>query len=252
LTDVFLELNEARGRSAACEVRWLNLGGFCLRPGFGFIGDDFRVEQARRIYGGGLKFGNQTQNEIDWWIFWGRLAGGLNRNQQSDIVQRLLPVLLPKVGTKPQRVNSSLLREMWRAASSMELIPAANRIQLGDALIKQGKQAGYSDNILWCIARLGARQLFYGPGNQVLTPAIATRWIEALIAVPKAEDALVSLARKTGDPVRDVPAATFASVRDRITDPHVAAQLEGDSERDEHAMGRIFGETLPSGLIINA
>jgi molecular chaperone DnaK (HSP70) len=252
LADVFLELAEARGRSAACEVRWLNLGGFCLRPGFGYIGDDFRIEQARRVYSGGLKFGNQTQNEIDWWIYWGRLAGGLNRNQQSDIVQRLLPVLLPKVGTKPQRVNSSLLREMWRAASSMELIPAANRIQLGDALIKQGKQSGYSDTVLWCIARLGARQLFYGPANQVLTPAIATRWIEALITVPKAEDALVSLARKTGDPVRDVAAATFTAVRDRIADPHVAWQLEGDAERDEHAMGRIFGEALPSGLIINA
>ena len=252
LADVFLELTDARGRSAACEVRWLNLGGFCLRPGFGFIGDDFRIEQARRIYSGGLKFGNQTQNEIDWWIFWGRLAGGLNRNQQSDIVQRVLPILLPKVGTKPQRVNSSLLREMWRTASSMELIPAANRIQLGDALVKEGKKSGYTDNILWCIGRLGARQLFYGPANQVLKPAIATRWIEALIAVPKAEDALVSLARRTGDPVRDVAAASFAAVQARITDPSLAAQLDGDSERDERALGRIFGEALPSGLVLNS
>ncbi len=253
LADTFLELTESRGRSAAHEVRWLNLGGFCLRPGFGYIGDDFRIEQARRIYAGGLKFGNQTQNEIDWWIFWGRLAGGLNRNQQSDIVQRLLPILLPKVGTKPQRVNSSLLREMWRAASSMELIPAANRIQLGDALIKEGKKSGYTDNILWCVGRLGARQLFYGPANQVLTPAIATRWIEALIAVPKAEDTLVALARRTGDPVRDVAAATLAvSVQQRVTDPGLAAQLEGDTERDERALGRIFGEDLPSGLVIAA
>ena len=144
--DIFLELTRpARGRSAACEVRWLNLGGFCLRPGFGFIGDDFRIEQARRIYSGGLKFGNQTQNEIDWWIFLGTPpAGGLNRNQQSDIVQRVLPILLPKVGTKPQRMNSSLLREMWRTASSMELIPGANRIQLGDALIKEGARSPVS------------------------------------------------------------------------------------------------------------
>ena len=156
-----------------------------MRPGFGYIGDDFRIEQARRIFSGGLKFANQTQNEIDWWIFWGRLAGGLNRNQQADIVQRVLPVLLPKVGTKPQRVNSSLMREMWRTASSMELIPAANRIQLGDALIKEGKKAGFTDNILWCVGRLGARQLFYGPANQVLSPAIATRWIDALIAIPE-------------------------------------------------------------------
>jgi molecular chaperone DnaK (HSP70) len=250
LADVFLDLSDARGRSAACEVRWLNLGGFCLRPGFGFIGDDFRIEKARRIYSAGLKFANQMQNEIDWWIFWGRLAGGLNRNQQSDIVQRLLPVLLPRAGTKPQRVNSSLLREMWRAASSMELIPAANRIQLGDALIRQGRQSGYSDNILWCVARLGARQLFYGPSNQVLTPAIATRWIEALIAVPKADDALVSLARRTGDPVRDVAAPAFGAVRARVTDTQLAAQLDGDTERDERALGRIFGEDLPSGLVL--
>ena len=252
LADVFLDLAESRGRSAACEVRWLNLGGFCLRPGFGFIGDDFRIEKARRIFSAGLKFGNQTQNEIDWWIFWGRLAGGLNRNQQSDIAQRLLPVLLPKVGTKPQRVNSSLLREMWRAASSMELIPAANRIQMGDALIKQGKQSGYTDNILWCVARLGARQLFYGLANQVLTPAIATRWIEALIAAPKAEDALVSLARRTGDPVRDVAAPIFTAVRARVNEPQLAAQLDGDTERDERALGRIFGEDLPSGLVLDS
>ena len=118
----------------------------------------------RRIYAAGPQFGNQTQNEIDWWIFWGRLAGGLNRNQQTDIVQRLLPFLLPKPGKKPQRINNSLLREMWRTASSMELIPAGNRTQLGDALIKQTKE----DYVLWCLSRLGARQLFYGPANQVL------------------------------------------------------------------------------------
>ncbi len=44
----------------------------------------------------GLQFANQVQNEIEWWIFWGRVAGGLNRNQQVDIYQRLSPVLLPR------------------------------------------------------------------------------------------------------------------------------------------------------------
>ena len=77
--------------SRRTKSRWLNLAGFCLRPGFGFPGDDFRIEQARRIYAAGLTFGNQVQCEIDWWIFWGRVAGGLNRNQQTDIYQRLSP-----------------------------------------------------------------------------------------------------------------------------------------------------------------
>jgi hypothetical protein len=250
LADVFLENIEGRKRSAAMEVRWLNLGGFCLRPGFGYLGDDFRIEQARRIYTAGPVFGNQTQNEIDWWIFWGRLAGGMNRNQQSDVVQRLIPFILPKPGQKLQRINSSLQREMWRAAAAMELIPPTNRIQLGDALLKQAKTDGFHDTILWCLGRLGARQLFYGPANQVLAATVAARWIEALAKVPKAEDALVSLARRTGDPVRDVPAAAFAAARARLTDAGMIAQLEGEAERDERSLGRIFGEELPSGLVL--
>ena len=247
LADVFIEQIENRKRNAAYEIRWLNLAGFCMRPGFGWSGDDFRIEQIRRIFAGGPVFPSQVQNEIDWWIFWGRLAGGLNRNQQSDIVQRLLPVLLPKPGKKPQRVNNSLLREMWRTASSMELIPAGNRIQLGDALIRQTKE----DYVLWCLSRLGARQLFYGPANQVLSPSVASRWVEALLSAPKADDVLVSLARKTGDPVRDVAASTSVSVQARLTDPRLIAQLEGGEERDERALGRIFGEDLPSGLVLS-
>ena len=96
LADRMLELADGRKRSAAHELRWLNLCGFCLRPGFGFPGDDFRIEQARRVYATGLQFANQVQNEIEWWIFWGRVAGGLNKNQQTDIFQRLSPVLLPR------------------------------------------------------------------------------------------------------------------------------------------------------------
>ena len=252
IADLFLELIERRKRSAPCEIRWLNLGGFCLRPGFGYMGDEFRLEQARRIYSGGPQFANQTQNEIDWWIFWGRLAGGMNRNQQGDIAQRLLPFLMPKQGKKPQRLNNSLLREMWRTASSLELIPAATRVQLGDALLKEAKLTGFNPVVLWCIGRLGARQLFYGPANQVLAPGIAARWIEALAAVPNTEDAMVSLARRTGDPVRDVPAAAFAIARSRVTDASAIAQLEGDTARDERALGRIFGEDLPSGLVLGS
>ncbi len=103
LADRLLELADVRRKSPALEMRWLNLAGFCLRPGFGFPGDDFRIEQARRIYAGGIQFANQVQNEIDWWIFWGRVAGGLNKNQQADIFQRLSPILLPRGSKRPQR-----------------------------------------------------------------------------------------------------------------------------------------------------
>ena len=244
LAERMLESAEGRRKSPALEMRWLNLCGFCLRPGFGFPGDDFRIEQARRIYAGGLQFPNHVQNEIDWWIFWGRVAGGLNKNQQVDCFQRLSPILLPR-GTKRPRVNNSLLREMWRAASSLELLPIQTKTQLGDALISQVKKGELVDTSFWCLSRIGARKLFYGPINQVIPVPVATRWVEALLKAASSQDALVAIARRTGDSTRDLAAATIDLVRRKIPDDLVPT-LEGEVEED---LGKVFGEELPSGLV---
>jgi len=248
LSDHLLDLAEARRKSPALEMRWLNLCGFTLRPGFGFPGDDFRIEQARRIYAGGLQFPNQVQNEIDWWIFWGRVAGGLNKNQQVDIFQRLSPMLLPRGGKRPPRINNSLLREMWRTGASLELLPLQTKTQLGDALIALVKKGEMVDTGLWCLSRIGARKLFYGPINQVMPATTATRWMEALLKVPKAEDAVVAIARRTGDSTRDLSPATIEMIRKRIPESLLPA-LEGETEED---LGKVFGEELPSGLVAAA
>jgi molecular chaperone DnaK (HSP70) len=253
MADAFLANIDGRKKSPAYEVRWLNLAGFCLRPGFGFPGDDFRIEQARRIYSGGVTYGNHVQCEIDWWIFWGRVAGGLNRNQQTDIYQRLSGFLLPRGSKKPQRVNAALLREMWRAAASLELLPIGTKTELGDALMRRVKTGDFKESELWCLSRLGARKLFYGPMNLVVPPATATRWVEGLLHVANAGDALAAMARRTEDPTRDLSASTRATVRSKLEKmPHaerLLAVFEGEEE-DDRALGRIFGEELPSGLVL--
>jgi hypothetical protein len=249
LADWMLEMQDGRGRSPALEARWLNLCGFCLRPGFGFPGDDFRIEQARRVYASGLKFPNQVQNEIEWWIFWGRVAGGLNRNQQVDVYQRLAPTLLPR-GNKKVRINNSLLREMWRTAASLELLPAQTKVDLGEAIAKRIKAGESSPTDLWCMARIGARRLFYGPMNQVVSPAVAGRWVDSLLRVKGAEEAIASIAQHTGDVSRDLPPAVMNNVR-RALEPHpeLLAVLGGESARELATLGRMFGEELPSGLV---
>jgi molecular chaperone DnaK (HSP70) len=256
MADAFLAAADGRKKSPAYEARWFNLCGFCLRPGFGFPGDDWRIDQARRVYGGGLQYSNQVRCEIDWWIFWGRLAGGLNRNQQNDIYQRLSGFLLPR-GSRKQRLNNSLLREMWRTAASLELLPAGVKIELGDTLARRVKAGDFSESELWCLSRLGARQLFYGPINQVVAPAAAGRWAEALLPLDStgAADALAAIARRTEDATRDLPPATLAAVRRKLEGlPHAdryLAVLEGEEQRDEQTLGRIFGEELPSGLVLD-
>jgi hypothetical protein len=247
LADRMLEFSESRKRSAAHELRWLNLCGFCLRPGFGFPGDDFRIEQARRVYASGLAFANHVQNEIEWWIFCGRVAGGLNKNQQTDVFQRLSPTLLPRASKKASRVNPSLLREMWRAAASLELLPLQTKTQLGDELLARIAKNDFVETSLWCLARLGARHLFYGPINQVLLPSTASRWVEALLKIPNAADTVAVLARITGDSTRDLPPHTLETVRRAFPD----LDLEAQPAADLAAMGRIFGEELPSGLVFN-
>ena len=253
MADAFLTAAAGRKKSPAFEIRWLNLAGFCLRPGFGYPGDDFRIEQTRRIYSGGIAYSNQVQCEIDWWIFWGRVAGGLNRNQQADVYQRLSGFLLPRGNKKPQRINAALLREMWRTAASLELLPLGTKAELGDALIKRIKAGDFKESELWCVSRLGARKLFYGPINLVVPPAAAARWAEALLKIPAAGDALAALARRTDDPTRDLPSATRQSVRSTLEAAPNAARLlgvfDGDAE-DDRTLGRIFGEELPSGLVL--
>jgi hypothetical protein len=255
--DKLLGLADGRRKNAPHEVRWLNLTGFCLRPGFGFPGDDFRIEQARRIYAGGITFGNQVQCEIDWWIFCGRIAGGLNRNQQADIFQRLSPSLLPKQKNK-QRLNQSLYREMWRTAASLELLPTQTKMQLGDGLLDIVKRGEMLDAGTWCLSRLGARRLFSGPINLVVGPTTAARWIEGLLRLPHTAallEAAVRIAQQTGDTARDLPPATLEKVRGAVeTSSHAAdllRQLAG-AEQDLAGSSRIFGEELPAGLVLAA
>jgi molecular chaperone DnaK (HSP70) len=247
LADRMIEAAENRKRSAAHELRWLSWCGFCLRPGFGFPGDDYRIEQARRIYAAGLQFSNQVQNEVEWWIFWGRVAGGLNKNQQADIFQRLSPILLPR-GSKKQRVNPSLLREMWRTAASLELLPVGTKTQLGDALIALIRKNDFVESGLWCMMRIGARKLFHGPNNLVIPASTASRWVEVLLKIDKAKEAVGSIARQTGDSSCDLPPNTLDLVRSRFPD----IDLEGEDREDLRAMGRVFGEELPSGLVLQS
>jgi hypothetical protein len=67
-------------------------------------------------------------------------------------------------------------------------------------------------------------------------------------------DALAAIARRTEDPTRDLSPATLGAVRRKLEHlPHAErylAVLDGDEERDDRTLDRIFGEELPSGLVV--
>ena len=77
LAEHLLELADHRGATPALEARWLNLVGFCLRPGFGVAVDDWRVKQLWKIHSQDVLHPNHDPSEMNWWILWRRVAGGL-------------------------------------------------------------------------------------------------------------------------------------------------------------------------------
>src|SRR2546429_39183 len=64
-------------------------------------------------------------------------------------------------------------------------------------------------------------------------------------------EALASIGRSTGDPMRDLPPATRIAMRAKPAGmPHaesLLAAFEAEAGRDQGALDRIFGEALPSG-----
>ena len=139
---------------------------------------------------------------------------------------------------------------MWRCVASLELLPAGTRTDLGNALVKKLRaETGASE--LWCLARLGARKLFYGPMNQVLPAATAARWVDGLAKVKGAEECLARLGQITGDGTRDLPPSAQEMLRRILAgSPELLALLEGEGGSDLESMARVFGEELPSGLVI--
>ena len=117
--------------------------------------------------------------------------------------------------------------------------------------------AGYG---LWCLGRLGARVLLYGPANASVPRATAERWIEALLGrkVPPGREsadmafALGQLARVSGDRARDIDEELQTLVLARL------AELGADlatlrSVREYHELeteqqGQALGDALPVGL----
>ncbi|HZS03997.1 MAG TPA: Hsp70 family protein [Blastocatellia bacterium] len=256
LSDVMAEVSDGRRKGPKHEARWLNLYGFCLRPGFGAPADDWRITQSRKIYMSGLVFPKDLQCQVEWLVLWRRVAGGLNANQQHELYHRQRAVL--GIGGKSQggRLNTQVEREGWRLLASLEHLSAATRVALGMELLVKVREQPANQSFLWSLGRIGARIPFYGPLNCVVPAETAAGWIRALLRLPELNrdlaSAIVQLGARTNDPLRDidndlrervVAILGEAGITDELTEGLRQYVPPGRSDAV-----RIFGESLPEGL----
>jgi hypothetical protein len=257
LWDALWEIEATRARSPEHEARWLNLAGFLLRPGFGDAADELRVGRLFRVLSTEPRHPRATQCRAEWWNLWKRIAGGLTARQQEHLLREVAPALSKRGKTKGPRPGPQELREMWQGIGSCERLSASARAELGAVLVVAAERGRATDQELWALARLGARQPMYGPLNCVVPCATAAEWAARLLACawprPAAYAfALAQIARMTGDRERDLDPELRERVARRLESaPHGAraARLVRETvalEANEEA--RLLDESLPAGL----
>jgi molecular chaperone DnaK (HSP70) len=249
-----------RRRSASHERLWFNLAGFCLRPGFGYPLDDWRIEQLWPLFEQGVQFIPQGQVWSEWWTLWRRAAGGLSEAMQTRVLDEIAYYLQPPGKTVMKRPSGPRCQgydDMVRLAGALERVPLDRKIEIGQWLLTRLKKPSESPQSWWAIGRIGTRVPFHGSAHNVVPPDIAHNWLEQLLNVDwknqeTAAFAGAMIARVSGDRERDLD----SNVRQRVIDalgarkaPESWLNMVRDvvelSEADER---RAFGESLPPGL----
>jgi molecular chaperone DnaK (HSP70) len=256
LCDMLVEVAEGRKKTARFEARWLNLAGFCLRPGYGAILDDWRIGQVRKVYMAGLAFPRDIQCQVEWLVLWRRVAGGLNAGQQRELHHRQTALLGVGGKKRPGRVSIQTDREGWRLLASLEHLPGPVRAALGEQLMARIRREPTNQSYLWSLGRLGARIPLYGPINCVVSVEAAGEWLDALLRLPElapeVTSAIVQLGARTNDPGRDISDDLRHLAIQRLG---AAGISEGLIQRLQEYIPptradalRIFGDSLPEGL----
>ncbi|CAE6841124.1 Hsp70 family protein [Paraburkholderia nemoris] len=248
-----------RRRSADHERLWLNLAGYCVRPGFGYPLDEWRVEQLWSLFDDGIQYVNESQVWSEWWTLWRRAAGGLDESAQLRVLDAMayLQTAAQSRHKLPFDVSKTGFTDMVRLSASLERIPVERKIELGESVLTRLKKPAENHQSWWAVGRIGARRPFYGSAHSVVPPDIAALWLNTILAldwkkVDPAAFAAVQIARMTGDRSRDLPEdVRHAVVRklEATNAPRAWITMVSETvELDDADEGRVFGESLPAGL----
>ena len=259
LADNLLDLVSIRRKGPDFESGWMNIVGFCLRPGIGEGLDKQRMQRLWKLYKGGPVFDKNPRVRLEWWIMWRRVAAGLTSGQQRQCFQNLSTIFF---GSKKslKKVTPQERLEIWMFIANLEKLYSQDKIRLGRQLLTEISLKKLKAQQLWSLSRLAARDLLYGTDDRTIPPAEAYSWIEQLMGYvgsnPNQIGRTISqMARKTGDRARDVDEEMRTQVLDWMKSHNLADEMKRRvteimplAPQDQTAM---FGESLPQGIILS-
>ena len=262
-----LELQDGRKRSPQHEARWLNLIGFCLRPGFGMAADDWRVEETWRATNGRL-IHSTPAGLAELRTLCRRISGGMAAGRQNQIASTVMPAIrqrfrqaqLGRGKAAPYASGNHEAAEIWRMLGSLELLDQSVRTELGDMIVDLMNRSAFEpvqNSLVWALGRIGGRVPVYGPLNLVIPVGKVSEWVEVLLRTgnlnsPAVQLALMQLSRKTGDRFRDLSDSLRGRLLGRLNDTtmsiHLLALIRDGGVLETEEANLILGESLPTGL----
>lgn len=262
LFDSFALGRKRRRRSEQHEKNWLRLAGFAMRPGFGDATDSWRVEQVWGLYQQGIQFKNH-QGWTDWWVFWRRIAGGLNQEQQETILADIAKYLHPGAMKNPQSAKAAQdmgYESMVRLAASLEHLEVEDKVLLASWFLSKAINFNQFEQAhWWALGRLASRTPLYGSQHAVISREQVEQWLPKLLEQnwqkePMIAFAAVMICRKTGDRLFDISDDVRAQVvaklkQSKVPDSWLLLVEEVKALSDSESK-RVFGDALPSGLTL--
>lgn len=260
LFDTLLSLSNSRKINPDMEIRWWNMIGFFLRPGFGYPLDDFRIKELWKIILAEFKSVKSPECQIQQWICYRRIASGLNKGQQTQLANEILTALFPnKTFTIVLKAKSDIYpySEKMRTLASFELLDVQQKIKIGKALLARILEGKADASDYWSLGRLGARHLLSGSAANVIPSEECSAWAKSLLKLTLNErlaHLFAQLARKTdhreinlSQSIVEEIIAAFANT------PHherLKLLLTETGSLTLSEQEQVFGEKLPAGIVL--
>jgi hypothetical protein len=239
------------------QATWYNITGYCLRPGFGFLGDEARMDLMLPVLRAGCNAWD-PRARTEWWVMWRRVAGGLDRRSQEALLKDLLALTGLAKGRVDVPVQSQAeLVQVWMLAASLERANVRAKADLGEVVLRSLEGDRQTPEPLWCLGRLGARVPVHGGLESVIPTDRAEDWVERLLKLPAPTRsdhyalALALLGRRTDDRSRDLDERLREQILERLVAVRANAHLRTIVEEvvaDEPLDATVLGEGLPPGL----
>ncbi|WCN09307.1 Hsp70 family protein [Marinomonas mediterranea] len=258
LSDKLLSLKSGRTKSAQHERIWLQMTGFCLRPGYGYAGDEERVTQVVNLTKNGAKY-DTSAVWAQYWTLFRRVAGGLSIDQQAVLYKQFSQFYSPsgqKSRDKQKQLQTRSGDDLIRLVGALERLSNETKIETMDWLTKRLKKSSESDTSWWAIGRMASRQLLIQENDFLLAEDIAAAKIELALKEDWKKRKQAGLAAILMSQMTEVESDKLSVLRKKIAvklkkDKCPALWLERLNETqsiDEASLSKLVGETLPIGL----